>query len=191
MKLLSLLACFLLTSSSPVVAAKEQLPPDTPVNTETGAILAIVCNEGFGTGFVVADNTVATALHVASLHNCRIGQNGRRIKLYVADTKHDFALMTTDTTGMAHIPYSCVRYNNKQHYFAFGFGDGRPMLQRLTGTKHREDGMRMLLGTLISGQSGGPVVDGKGVVHGINNASNYYWGLSWSAELADTPLCRR
>lgn len=188
MKLLPILASLLLTGSTPVTA---DTMPDTPSKAETRAIMLIDCEEGFGTGFVVADRVIATALHVASMHDCRIGPGGRLLRTYVTDPDHDFALMTADTTGMAHMRYSCIRYRNKEHYYSFGFGDGKPMLQRMIASNGHVDGMRELLGTIISGQSGGPIVDIEGKAHGINNASNYGWGFSLSTELADTPLCRR
>lgn len=173
---------------------------------ELEAVRVIVCAEGFGTAFVIADRTLVTADHIAYMHNCREGMTGRPVVPYHRDETHDFALLTGDTTGMPKLRYSCERYVTGRVYANYGYGERGFTSHDVTARSgytdntfvsnglhgnHIQSGMRAFTGEITSGQSGGPVVDDEGVVHGINNVSDDATHESWSYELADTILCRR
>jgi hypothetical protein len=201
-----------------ILVAALLLSPNSPSYDPTvniSAVREIECDNHYGSGFLIAKNTIATALHVASGSNCRDVATGKRLVTYKRDEVHDFALVTGELpTEFPYIKYSCARFNPNQVYLAYGIsasGYGYYHPQRiirqytLTATNEITDkdftydktphpGMRRLTGRAAPGTSGGPIVDLDGYAHGLVNAGHNLFGIpmgpSYSFEFADTILCK-
>ena len=181
------------------------------------AVREIECDSWYGSGFQIADNVIATALHVASGDNCRDVATGKHLLLYKSDPKHDFSLMTGDLPkDKPYIKYSCQPYTTDADYMAIGisgYGWGYEHKYRfireytltarkdytdnkffLAGSATPSPGMRVLTGKAAPGISGSPILDVNGYAHGILNAGGNLFGIpmspSYSYELADTILCK-
>jgi hypothetical protein len=182
------------------VSAVSYTPPPA---IQHDAIRKIMCDQGQGTAFVIADGVLVSAEHVTENTGCFDLLTKQEIRTYHTDSLRDFSLSYMDTTGIVPMKYSCKRFRTGKSYYTFGYGAGRYMVNHLIGGKaYSPDdlsvggqmggwgGMRLLSGLMIGGQSGGPITDAKGIVHGINNVSNSY-NIAYSYELADTVLCKR
>jgi hypothetical protein len=196
--LLSLLA--LLSNINPL--AQEVSRPPT---LNLSAVRPLICDEGTGSGFMIGDNILATANHVAVLHNCRDVVTGTKFTTYKTDAAHDFALMTGEFPKIPYVKYSCDGYKNKRDYSAYGHSaHGQPYYifrqEIVRATKHFTPadmivddmpmpGMRVLYGFPVPGMSGGPVTDQYGTAFGIVNAGDGK-GNFFSYELKDTILCK-
>lgn len=170
------------------------------------AVRPISCDEGSGTGFLIANNTLVTALHVATLGNCKDAETRVPLLTYHEDKEHDFAIMTGNyPTVSSYIKYSCQPYETGKTYMSVGY---RRMyrMDKLMATDYYSPkgfmvsgadmgGMRKLKGGIVGGMSGGLVFDqdtGKG--HGINNVNSWdrdgHIDYSYSYEFKDTILCK-
>lgn len=180
------------------------------------AVREIECDSWYGSGFQIADNVIATALHVAKGTGCKDMATGKHLLMYKSDPAHDFALMTGDLPkDKPYVKYSCARYVPGQDYLSYGisgYGWGYSHSNRflrmyaitardeitddkffLYGSLTPSPGMRVFNGKIAPGTSGGPIVDKKGFAHGVNNAGASFFGIpaspTFSYELADTILC--
>lgn len=200
----SLLTAFLISIPSPLGYAPVIIHPPT---VNLSAVRPIKCNEGSGTGFVIADDVLATALHVANATNCKDAETGVTLTTYHEDAANDFALMSGDyPNGGPFIKYSCGSFKVGKTYLSLGF---RRMFRLdtlvATGQYSPADyvvsgmpmpGMHKFKGGIVFGMSGGVIFnpdDGK--VHGINNVAA--WDRSgrisetYSYELKNTILCKK
>jgi hypothetical protein len=198
-------------------------PTNTPGIDPTvnlSAVREIQCGEDwYGSGILIAKNTIATALHVASGERCVDIASGSPVKMYVSDATHDFALMTGNIPFVGpYLKYSCEQYHANETYLAYGYsgvGYGWDHPNRLfrqytlqaTDTitdenfylgknKTPSPGMRQLTGRSAPGTSGGAIVDLNGYAHGLVNAGVTIFGAlpagpTWSYPLADTVLCTK
>lgn len=193
MKTLSVLLALALAGSSASLPAKG-------LHVDQHNVRMIYCGDYLGTAFVVDKNLLATARHLTHGRVCTDAQTGVRLTMSSEDDKHDFSLVSMDTGDIKPLSWSCKRFHTGSMYNSFGYGHGEWSHTVMVATKNHSDddldvgdtfvpGMRVLIGDLISGMFGGPVVDKDNVVHGINNVSG--GALAFSFELADTSLCRR
>lgn len=165
-----------------------------PADLDLSAVRFIDCKDWTGTGFLVADGILVTALHVGNGEDCRDGQTGEPLSLYKKDEANDLAFMTGNLpTNIPYIKMSCEPYKKNEKYFAYGitgYGVSRPILRMnsLTYTGRYTDkdfyirgmhgeattspGMALFDGFVAPGMSGGPVVDSLGYAHSLVNASN-------------------
>lgn len=206
----SLIAATLLLQS-PVV---HQLPDFGATPTvDLSAIRLISCDKWTGTGFLIADNIMATAAHVAKGTHCEDQKTHKPAVTYYSDDKTDFALMSVGLKGIPYIKYNCSRFKTGQHYASYGYSSylQNYMIFRqsdivamsdytdenfnVEGVVHPH--MRHVFGASVPGHSGGPVIDSiTGYAIGMNNAGymNIFGlanGENYSTELADTILCNR
>jgi hypothetical protein len=201
-----------LVAASLALASYGSYLPEPTVNLS--AIRTISCDEGYGTGFMIADNVVATANHVAELTNCVDGATDVPLRRYVIDEAHDFALMGGQLPDMPYIKVSCSGYTTGAPYDLFGYSAFRrpfPIFQymRLEATDRFTDddffvgpertpmpGMRYLSGFSVAGLSGSPITHGGYAVGILNVGFSTNLGYTImpkaaSYQLKDTILCRK
>lgn len=183
----------------------------TAPTVSLSAIRRITCDEGSGSGFLIADNVVATAFHVANLSNCKDQVTGEALNTYHTEEDDDFALMTGNLPDMPYLKPSCQGYQARGVYHAYGvtgYWTGVPVFGAVTviGTGgymevdfNNDDGglkrAAILKGYTVSGQSGGPIIDVlTGAVPGMVNAGSVdmfggLLGRALSLEFKDTVIC--
>lgn len=184
---------------------------EAPPTVNLSSVRRIVCDNGSGSGFLIADGVLATALHVAENPGCKDAETGIRLKTYKTDTAHDLALMTGAKlpTYMPYVKYSCERFVDGLPYMSYGISSAKGWIMEypqpimrvntLYATKnytdksfevdgHPSPGMRIFKDAIEFGMSGGPVVGIDGVARGLNNAGNSKRTVIY--EFADTILCR-
>jgi hypothetical protein len=185
---------------------------DPTVNLTAIRWLSCVNTEGrayMGTGFFVAKDTLATALHVGR-GKCVDTATGKPALLYYQENGRDFALMKLEVNVGPYIKYSCKRFESGKDYNSYGYSSylQSRVIFRQSKLQAQADyqrfdiegktylPMRHLYGPMVFGHSGGPVVDADGYALGMNNVGGTWFGMlntghAYSTELADTTLCRR
>lgn len=206
--MLSLLVASLVTIT-PVSPPTYQYAPAPTVNLS--AVRLIVCKEGSGSGFLIGDNIVATAAHVASGTNCVDAATNEPLKTYNTDPVADFALMTGDLPDMRYIKVSCGGYKPGKvsaygiSSFHIAYEEFRQVDLDVGDLQNVEDdeghtalNMRKVFGGyIVPGMSGGPHIQ-EGYAVGITNLGEYQEVLGlmfpepmgYGRELKDTILCR-
>jgi S1-C subfamily serine protease len=205
----TILTALLLVSSVPVVEKPLGSPFEPTFNLS--AVRLIDCEEGSGSGFLIGNDILVTADHVATLTNCVDAQTKVPLKAYKRDIPNDTALMTGKLPNMPYFKYNCSRYKKGQTYSAYGisafFQDNyifRSVSMKGTGDYTDVsflDGsvmpnMPRLWGFTVPGMSGGPIVDivtgfVVGIVNaGMRNVIGIPTGEAFSYELAETFLCK-
>lgn len=177
------------------------------------AIRNIDCGRSYATGFMIADNTIATAYHVVNNKQCRDAETGEPLRVYHMEREHDFALARVEIKNMPYLTYDCSRYKTGKAYASYGYSSylqprrifrqshmiayagysGPGFNVKPIGELPR---LRALFGPMVFGHSGGPVADTEnGNILGMNNVGltngfGLMTGHTYSTELADTILCR-
>lgn len=191
----------------------ERVSPARAVPTVSiSAVRSIDCPEWIGSGFLIGDHIMATALHVvANTPQCIDADTGARLYVYKTDPEHDLALVTSSKlpTNIPYIKVSCQRFKTNEPYLSFGrtfygMDSDDNVLNRMnviTATKDYtpkgytlDDGapaehMREFVGAIAPGMSGGPVTDLQGYAHAVNNAGSDEDTILY--EFADGMLCKK
>lgn len=179
------------------------------------AIREISCGDSRATGFMIADNTLATAYHVTDENKCVDRKTGEPLRVYHEEREHDFVLAQIDLKLPVYIDYDCSRYVTGVRYGSYGYSS-YPQTETLFRQSDMQaypeysgpgfmvksigelPNLRRMYGPMVFGHSGGPVINyTTGKAHGMNNVGlttffgMYITGHAFSTELADTILCRR
>lgn len=207
-----------LAASSPVAAPIGHAPWEPTVNLS--AVRKLACANDLtnpldgwtGTGFLVRENVLATALHVAAGSNCIDVETKAPLITYHRDGANDFALMTGELPKMPYVRIRCAPYKTGERYNLFGhsgYFQPKSILRYSTvvaGSDYTDEkflvgkemtpwpGMRHLKGYSVPGTSGGPITDLDGYATGIVNAGSHFFGVplphQFSYELRNTILCK-
>lgn len=204
----AILAASLLLSGPAERQILPDLGKDPTVNLS--AIRWIDCGKYMGTGFMVAKDTLATALHIAD-GKCVDLATKSPATVYHRDEARDFALMRLKIDVGPYIKYSCNRFKTGNTYSSYGWSSylqDRTIFrqskmkalfdyQKFSIKGKSYNYMRHLYGPMVYGHSGGPIIDDDGYARGMNNVGDtilfglFVTGHSYSTELADTILCKR
>jgi hypothetical protein len=215
------LSLLLVTGAAIPSSFPSDSPGDPTINLS--AIREVECFKangkptGYGSGFIIAEDTLVTALHVVSGDVCKDVATNKTLIVYAKDPKHDLVLMTGDLPKkFPYIKYSCAGYTPNVLYAAYGYSGHsygyehenrifRKYALRATSTvtdatfkvgNNPSPGMRQMQGRSAPGMSGSPIMDETGIAYGINNAGINFFNLfvsgpTWSYELKDTILCNK
>jgi hypothetical protein len=149
-------------------------------------------------------NQYLTAAHVAAASVCFDAATRMPLKVNYIDKHLDFAVFESPIK-LDNMVYklSCQHFRQGHTYHAVGWAEGNDLTAMdLVATEKYSDKWFIIEGTtmghmkefhgmIIPGQSGGAVMDENWTAYGVNNASDDGSVLSWSRELADTPLCKK
>jgi len=151
-----------------------------------------------GSGVVIGQNVVLTALHVVYSGHCSI--DGQPVKIIASSVSEDAAIISVKLlTNTPIASYSCNGFKNGKRYISFGFSNGakyEPLtaMNNTVSTNSSDkfpfqvDNLSALRGVILHGMSGGPIIDENGIVIGINNGSDSS-SIVGSRSISDTPLC--
>ncbi len=209
---MSIVAAFLMLSAS----GMQEVPYFTPDTFNVSVVRHISCSLGSGSGFIVDDDVIATALHVADLGGCKDTATGQVLTTYVRDEVNDFALMSGVLPNMPYARVSCKGYEQGKQYMSYGYSSFRAAEPLLRAAIHnalgdytddsfevregmktvKMPGLAHLEGYIVPGTSGGPIATLDGKVTGINNVGYQTpWGTplgqTYSYELKNTVLCKK
>lgn len=213
-----ILAASLLAATAALPPREVSPSPEPDVNLS--GIRLISCNEGSGTGFVVGENVLATALHVARMTGCKDSRTGDALATYHRDPTNDFALMVGTYPKLLTMRWSCEGYKVHDRYDAYGISgyginmsvfrqykviatstitDENFLVGKMDGSSKRVPvpGMRELRGYIVPGMSGGPIArSDNGLIVGMNNVGTFFFdflvqNVAYSFELKNTILCKR
>ena len=160
-----------LTAIAAMMACVSATVPKPIYPHDESAIVRITCQRAngggaYGSGFKVGPSSYITAAHVVSGGTCSV--DGHTIRITALDVKRDFASFEGPASPVT-IKTRCDGFLAGEIYLARGFPGGgfykiaSPWF--ITGIRDKE--MQVAFGDAIPGMSGGPVMDGDGVVAGI------------------------
>lgn len=186
MKLVTLPVAFAaLTSAAPLPV--EKVP--------YSSIKLIRCGRASGTVFQIAPGVLMTAAHVTRNGPCSV--DDVPLEITIEDDALDYALLG-GTIGKP-MTLLCKEMKRGRTYYGIGYAGGRyRMDSRLFAESRTEadvegtsySGMMRFGGGVIPGMSGGPIIDSKGRVVAIVNASNSALSIALGRSVKDTRLCR-
>jgi S1-C subfamily serine protease len=176
-------------------------PAPSFINLET--VRHLYCGDFTGTGSIIDQDRILTANHVtAALAECRDASTGEMGKVVYRNPDLDISVIQFPVGKLPQprMRYSCQGFVDGHIYYSIGWQNGTQLVvNRITGTdvisdrKDHKSGtmfnhVTLVLGTIIPGMSGGPIIDEAGVMVGTNQATNHD-GRSWSRPISDTYLC--
>lgn len=200
--------------SSPAFADDRSYP--APPTVDVSAIRYLDClapngEEWVGSGFLIADHVLVTALHVVQDAKCIDTDTLSPVTMYKSDPKHDLALATGPRlpTDIPYIKIGCSRFQTGQTYLSwgktfYGMPTEDTSIMRMTAITATQfytlpgdtlddgtpdDGMRIFTGVTAPGTSGGPITNLAGVALGLNNAGDAAYSITY--EFADGMLCHK
>lgn len=187
----------------PIIPENQIIPPITDT-INLSSIQKLTCDTGTGTGEIVSSDFVVTAYHVVGQSKtCLIGD--RPFEVVYRSEELDFAVL--DYSPREHdqrIPINCDGFVTGQKYYMVGWARGyRYTLNIGTATATYVNGkdfrsgqpftdIRELDGRVYPGMSGGAVLDQRGYLVGIVNATSTVPGKAptmLARELRQTYMC--
>ena len=186
MKLVTLAVAFAaLTSAAPLSVGKIPY----------SSIKLIRCGRASGTLFQIAPGVLMTAAHVTRNGPCSV--DDIPLETTLEDNALDYALLK----GNVGKPMTllCKEMKRGRIYYGIGYAGGRYRMDSRFFAESRTDanvegtsysGMMLFRGGAIPGMSGGPIIDGRGRVVAIINASNSELSTALGRSVKDTILCR-
>ncbi len=181
-----------------IPAAFAALTSAAPVPVETvpySSIKLIRCGRASGTVFQIAPGVLMTAAHVTRNGPCSVGDVP--LETALEDNALDYSLLR-GTVGRP-MTLLCKEMKRGRTYHGIGYAGGRYRMDSrlfaqsrtaadVEGTSY--SGMMQFRGGAIPGMSGGPILDGKGRVVAIVNASNAALSTALGRSVKDTRACR-
>lgn len=200
-------------SKASIIDGLELVPPfeDQSVRmpeVRVDSIRKIRCSykdgQGHGTAYVVAQDTLLTANHVVEGGtDCFDGASGEPVTVVSQNAALDYAVLKMPTKKIPFMKLDCTGFVANKTYYSIGYagvGSMDLMITRLraSGTLTSNDdsnegvfftNMEKAEGVLIQGMSGGPVIDDKGRVVGMNNATANDYKDAMLRPMSDTYFC--
>jgi hypothetical protein len=181
----------LLVGAALVAAPVPVAPSETiTIYVQYPQVAQVRCLVARGTAFRAAGKWISVE-HVTSQGGCFV--EGQPIVSPANEKGLDFSII--GPAKLKGLRIDCSGFKKDEFYYAIGFAHGHP-IQRLIILKgtgdHADNGMAVLFGspTLIPGMSGGPILNSKGAVVGVNSMYSKVFPLSLSRELKDTSVCK-
>ncbi len=151
-----------------------------------------------GTAWLAKPGVWVTAYHVAEgTDYCKI--NGVKAKVLVSKSSRDYLILSAPSNGLSPLQYTCKDFNVGSSYFALGSIASILTVTTVTATNiiaapannkvNNFMGSRWLLGPIYHGMSGGPIMNSRGLVYGVNTATVAPSPYSFSQPLKNSPLC--
>jgi hypothetical protein len=174
-----------LTSAAP-------LPAD---QASYASIKLLQCGRASGTAFQIAPGVILTAAHVTSNGPCSI--EGVDMPVTLENGALDYALIAGDIGKP--LKLRCKEMKGGKTFYAIGFAHARYRMDSRLYARGRTNvevegtaftGMMLFGGGVIPGMSGGPIIDSKGRVVAIVNASNSHLTTALGRSVMDMTLCR-
>lgn len=212
--LLSLLFLFSYFGKSAIDTAANVPPianlssPVTKSFIDLNPINLLVCGHSSGTSIIIGKNLMLTANHVIDGYAI-CSMYGIKSTVVYKNIDQDIAAVVVPTGNASRLEVNCGGFKSMETYYAVGFAEGKsfivnkliamdgfvdvPIINDRRMAKH----LRPLLGTVIPGMSGGPILDEDGKVVGITLATSVIPGSSgdnpvaYSRELKETFLCEK
>ena len=161
---------------SPAAAQTEPPPPSDDVIAETTASVGLVTSSGFGTGWVVGQDSVITNFHVARTTETYFtpSSTGVRVRCYraAAYREEDVALLKCPTGSLRPVPLRRERVRLGEAVAIIGYPGGEgPKVTTGSVTSERElvrDIPTIGVSAVAEpGSSGSPIIDERGRVLGV------------------------
>lgn len=162
----------------------------------------LYCGRYNGTGVLLNKGLVITAAHVSEgSQSCLDNNSGQVGKVLSSDANLDMSIIVYEK-GLPEkfMDISCDGFEKNEIYYAIGWEDGTDLVvNRMIGTGIKKtikiddsqyDNLAMLKGRIIKGMSGGPIVNDRGQLVGINNVTDETVHRGYSREMRDTIFCR-
>lgn len=160
------------------------------------SVKRVMCREGSGTAFLIRPSTYVSADHVTQMTDCQV--DDQNINLTFTSPEQDFSVFTVnDATGKP-LKINCDGFHPGERYQSIGYPGDQKYVTNLQATRYSgrvvldlkvRPKMRLLIGAIFHGMSGGPIINSGGEVVGINNAESLHETIGLSQELRDTHLC--
>lgn len=205
--LILVLFSFLLVSASP---NKNEFPriqqPEIFLNfADIRNIQCLDSNlkEGYnGTASIINSNTLVTSDHIVVSDLCFDMATGVPLKPFFQSKEQDISLLRIPVDWKDQtININCNGLKVGKTYTSLGYPFGKyfvmTKLKIVRGTEFIEmkdrkvEKLTKAKGTIIPGMSGGPVLNEKGEMVGINAGTNLAYGMGLIRDLKDTDLCKK
>jgi len=167
------------------------------------SVKLIFCGTNVGTAVVIDERTLLTANHVTEGNlACIDDVTGKVGTVSLRDSNNDIStiVFTPKTFPKEHqLKISCKGFNKNEVYYAVGWERGTDLVVnrlkatgsfRTLGTTENSEfeHVSVLIGRMVKGMSGGPVVDQDGKMVGMNTATDNI-ATAFSKAMRDTVFC--